>query len=73
MFITKSNIVVSFVGKLKQPIPTRVDIQKVEWVKAKVPIFSRVYPKFIFTANLIKARLIDLSESKCLLYRLLIQ
>ncbi|CAL8094254.1 unnamed protein product [Prunus armeniaca] len=50
------------VGKLKQQIPTRADIQKVERVKKKVPAADRIYSDFLFTANLIKARLVDPAE-----------
>ncbi|CAL8104368.1 unnamed protein product [Prunus armeniaca] len=56
------------VGKLKQPIPTRADIQKVERVKKKVPTADRIYSDFLFIANLIKARLVDPSKSNCFYY-----
>lgn len=54
-----------FAGKLKQLIPTRANIQKVEQVKTKVPASVRIYPDFPFTTNLIKAKLISVEESKC--------
>ncbi|CAL2228809.1 unnamed protein product [Prunus armeniaca] len=46
-------------GKLKQPIPTQAEIQQVERVRSKVPTEKRVYPQFLFTANLIQAQLVD--------------
>ncbi|KAI5321485.1 hypothetical protein L3X38_030556 [Prunus dulcis] len=42
-------------GKLKQPIPTRADIQKVDRVKSKVSAADWIYPDFLFIANLIRA------------------
>ncbi|CAL2228543.1 unnamed protein product [Prunus armeniaca] len=49
-------------GKLKQPIATQAEIQQVERVRSKVPTEKRVYPQFLFTANLIQAQLIDPAE-----------
>ncbi|CAL8149631.1 unnamed protein product [Prunus armeniaca] len=49
-------------GKLKQPIATQAEIQKVERVRRKVPAEKRVYPQFLFTANLIQAQLVDPAE-----------
>ncbi|CAL8084653.1 unnamed protein product [Prunus armeniaca] len=51
-------------GKMKQPTPIRANTQKVERVRSKVSVADRFYPDFLFTTNLIKARLIDLAESK---------
>ncbi|CAL9030992.1 unnamed protein product, partial [Prunus brigantina] len=49
-------------GKVKQPTPSREDIQKVERVRTKVPAADRVYPDFLFTENLIGANLVDPAE-----------
>lgn len=58
----------SFAGKIKQPRPTKADIKKVERVRSKVPASARAYPEFLFTENLIKAKLVDPAESKCRLF-----
>lgn len=54
-----------FAGKLKQPTPTQSEIRQIDKVMLKVPVIERVYPDFLFTENLIKARLVDPAESKC--------
>ncbi|CAL2244495.1 unnamed protein product [Prunus armeniaca] len=48
--------------KLKQPSATQAEIRQIERVRLKVPAVERVYPKFLFTANLIKAQLVNLAE-----------
>ncbi|CAL2245329.1 unnamed protein product [Prunus armeniaca] len=53
---------VGLVGKLKQPSATQAEIRQIERVRLKVPAVERVYPKFLFTANLIKARLVNPAE-----------
>ncbi|CAL8999814.1 unnamed protein product [Prunus brigantina] len=47
-------------GKLKQPSPTQSEIRQIHRVRLKVPAVERVYPKFLFTANLIEAQLVSL-------------
>ncbi|CAL2237007.1 unnamed protein product [Prunus armeniaca] len=49
-------------GKLKQPSATQAEIRQIETVRLKVPAVERVYPKLLFTANLIKARLVNPAE-----------
>ncbi|CAL2271007.1 unnamed protein product [Prunus armeniaca] len=49
-------------GKLKQPSATQAEIRQIERVRLKVPAVERVYPKFLFTANLIKAQLVNPAE-----------
>ncbi|CAL2230837.1 unnamed protein product [Prunus armeniaca] len=49
-------------GKLKQPSATQAKIRQIERVRLKVPAAERVYPKFLFTANLIKAQLVNPAE-----------
>ncbi|CAL9022366.1 unnamed protein product, partial [Prunus brigantina] len=54
-------------GKLKQPIATQSEIRQIERVRLRVPAVERVYPKLLFTANLIKAQLAnpaDMTEEK---------
>lgn len=51
-------------GKVKLPTPSREDIQKVERVRRQVPAADRIYPNFLFTANLIGANLVDPAESE---------
>ncbi|CAL8174586.1 unnamed protein product [Prunus armeniaca] len=51
-------------GKLKQPSATQAEVRQIERVRMKVPAVERVYPKFLFTANLIKARLVNPAESQ---------
>ncbi|KAH0996422.1 hypothetical protein GBA52_020286 [Prunus armeniaca] len=46
-------------GKLKQPRPTQSEIQQIDRVRLKAPAAERVYPKFLFTENLIKAHLVN--------------
>ncbi|BBG93369.1 hypothetical protein Prudu_001357, partial [Prunus dulcis] len=48
--------------KLKQPTPTQGEIRQIDKVRLKVPAAERVYPCFLFTNNLIRARLIDPAE-----------
>ncbi|BBN69359.1 hypothetical protein Prudu_903S000100, partial [Prunus dulcis] len=50
-------------GKIKQPIPTQSEVRQVDRVRLKVPAAERVYPRFLFTDNLIRARLINPAES----------
>ncbi|XP_016647097.1 PREDICTED: subtilisin-like protease SBT1.8 [Prunus mume] len=50
-------------GKLKQPSATQAEIRQIERVRLRVPAVERVYPKFLFTANLIKAQLVNPAES----------
>ncbi|CAL2228785.1 unnamed protein product [Prunus armeniaca] len=45
-----------------QSIPTQAEIQQVERVRSKIPTEKRVYPQFLFTANLIQAQLVDPAE-----------
>ncbi|CAL8992510.1 unnamed protein product [Prunus brigantina] len=49
-------------SKLKQPIPTQSEIRQIDRVRCKVPAVERVYPQFLFTANLIEAKLVDPAE-----------
>ncbi|CAL8115901.1 unnamed protein product [Prunus armeniaca] len=49
-------------GKLKQPSPTQSEIRQIERVRLKVPAVERIYSQFLFTANLIRAKLVDLAE-----------
>ncbi|BBH04439.1 hypothetical protein Prudu_015583, partial [Prunus dulcis] len=49
-------------GKLKQPTPTQGEIRQIDRVRLKVPAAERVYPRFLFTDNLIRARLVDPAE-----------
>ncbi|CAL8083114.1 unnamed protein product [Prunus armeniaca] len=60
--MTDRFLVIPLVCKLKQPIPTQAEIQQVERVRSKVPTEKRVYPQFLFTANLIQAQLVDSAE-----------
>ncbi|CAL2239205.1 unnamed protein product [Prunus armeniaca] len=55
---------VGLAGKLKQPSATQAEIRQIERVRLKVPAVERVYSKFLFTANLIKAQLVNPAESK---------
>ncbi|CAL9000862.1 unnamed protein product [Prunus brigantina] len=48
--------------KLKQPVATQAEIRQIDQVRAKVPAVERVYPKLLFTANLIKAQLANPAE-----------
>ncbi|KAL6291894.1 hypothetical protein ACE6H2_000036 [Prunus campanulata] len=54
----------SSTGKLKQPVPTQAEIRQIDRVRQRIPADSRVYPQFLFTENLVKARLVDPAESK---------
>ncbi|CAL8995267.1 unnamed protein product, partial [Prunus brigantina] len=54
-------------GKLKQPVAGQAEIWQIDQVRLKVPAEERVYPKFLFTPNLIKAQLVNPAESKCTL------
>ncbi|CAL2239746.1 unnamed protein product [Prunus armeniaca] len=49
-------------GKLKQPSATQSEIRQIERVRLNVPAVERVYPKFLFTTNLIKAQLVSPAE-----------
>ncbi|KAI5344300.1 hypothetical protein L3X38_012177 [Prunus dulcis] len=51
-------------AKLKQLVPTRADIQKVERIKSKVPAVDQIYSEFLFTINLVKAHLVNPVKSK---------
>ncbi|CAL2257300.1 unnamed protein product [Prunus armeniaca] len=48
--------------KLKQPSATQVEIRQIELVRLKVPAVDRIYQNFLFTANLIKAQLVNPAE-----------
>ncbi|CAL9029141.1 unnamed protein product [Prunus brigantina] len=48
--------------KLKQPSPTQSEIPQIDRVRLKVPAVDRVYPIFLFTANLIRAHLVSPAE-----------
>ncbi|CAL8175093.1 unnamed protein product [Prunus armeniaca] len=45
--------------KLKQPNSTQSEIRQVDKVRLKVLAVHRVYPRFLFTQNLIRARLVS--------------
>ncbi|CAL9000624.1 unnamed protein product [Prunus brigantina] len=49
-------------GKLKQLNATQSEIRQIERVRLKIPAVERVYPKLLFTANLIKAQLVNPAE-----------
>ncbi|CAL9010607.1 unnamed protein product, partial [Prunus brigantina] len=49
-------------GKLKQPVVTQSEIRQIDSVRLRVPAVERVYPKLLFTANLIKAQLVNAAE-----------
>ncbi|CAL2233800.1 unnamed protein product [Prunus armeniaca] len=49
-------------GKLKQPSATQAEIRQIERVRLKVSAVERVYLKFLFTPNLIKAQLVNPAE-----------
>ncbi|CAL8096170.1 unnamed protein product [Prunus armeniaca] len=51
-------------GKLKQPSPTQSEIRQIDRVRLKVTAVERVYPQFLFTANLVIAELANPAESK---------
>ncbi|KAL6279929.1 hypothetical protein ACE6H2_016810 [Prunus campanulata] len=44
-------------GKLKQPTTFQSELRQIDRVRVKVPAVDREYPQFLFTENLIKARL----------------
>ncbi|CAL8991637.1 unnamed protein product [Prunus brigantina] len=50
-------------GKLKQPIATQSEIRQIDRVRLRVPAVERVYPKLLFTTNLIKAQLVVPAET----------
>ncbi|KAL6282711.1 hypothetical protein ACE6H2_013640 [Prunus campanulata] len=50
------------VGKLKQPTATQSELRQLDKVRLKVPAGDREYPQFLFTENLIKARLANPAE-----------
>ncbi|CAL2232162.1 unnamed protein product [Prunus armeniaca] len=50
-------------GKLKQLSPTQSEIRQIDMVRLKVPAVERVYPQFLFTANLVTTELANLAES----------
>ena len=58
-------------GKLKQPTPTQGEIRQIDRVRLKVPAAERVYPRFLFTDNLIRARLVDPAESEYICFYVL--
>lgn len=58
----------SLVGKLKHPIPTQLEIWQIDKVRCQVPAFERVYPQFLFTANLIEPSLSTLSKVSVLVH-----
>ncbi|CAL8999474.1 unnamed protein product [Prunus brigantina] len=49
-------------SKLKQPVATQAEIRQIDQVRLKVPAVERVYPQFLFTPNLIKAKLANPAE-----------
>ncbi|CAL9017857.1 unnamed protein product, partial [Prunus brigantina] len=49
-------------GKLKQPVATQAELRQIDLVRARVPAVEREYPQFLFTANLIKAQLVNPAE-----------
>ncbi|CAL2237450.1 unnamed protein product [Prunus armeniaca] len=49
-------------GKLKHLSPTKSEIQQIDKVRLKVPAVERIYPKFLFTENLVRARLVNPAE-----------
>ncbi|CAL2239817.1 unnamed protein product [Prunus armeniaca] len=49
-------------SKLKQLSATQAEIRQIDKVRLKVYTVERVYPKFLFTANLIKAQLVNPAE-----------
>ena len=51
-------------GKLKQPSPKPSEIRQLDRVRLRVPAAERVYPRFLFTGNLIRAGLVNPAESK---------
>ena len=53
-------------GKLKQPSPKESEIRQLDRVRLRVPAAERVYPRFLFTSNLIRAGLVSPAESKYL-------
>ncbi|CAL8169204.1 unnamed protein product [Prunus armeniaca] len=50
------------IGKLKQPNPTQSEIRQVDKLRLKVPAADSVYSGFLFTRNLIRARLVSPTE-----------
>ncbi|CAL2265886.1 unnamed protein product [Prunus armeniaca] len=46
----------------RSPSATQVEIRQIEPVRLKVPAVDKIYPKFLFTANLIKAQLVNPAE-----------
>ncbi|CAL9010745.1 unnamed protein product [Prunus brigantina] len=44
------------------PVATQAEIRQLDQVRARVPAVERVYPKLLFTANLIKAQLANPAE-----------
>ncbi|CAL2277088.1 unnamed protein product [Prunus armeniaca] len=49
-------------GKLNRSSATQAEIQQIERVRLEVPAVERIYPKFFFTTNLIKAQLVNPAE-----------
>ncbi|CAL8994657.1 unnamed protein product [Prunus brigantina] len=49
-------------GKLKQPVATQAELRQIDQVRARVPAVEREYPQFLFTANLVKAQLVNPAE-----------
>ncbi|CAL8089456.1 unnamed protein product [Prunus armeniaca] len=43
----------------RSPSATQAEIRQIERVRLKVPTVERVYPKFFFTPNVIKAQLVN--------------
>ncbi|CAL9024923.1 unnamed protein product, partial [Prunus brigantina] len=46
----------------RSPSATQSEIRQINRVRLRVPAVERVYPKFLFTANLIKAQLVNPAE-----------
>ncbi|CAL2271962.1 unnamed protein product [Prunus armeniaca] len=49
-------------SRLSQPNPTQSEIRQVDKLRLKVPAADRVYSGFLFTENLIRARLVSPTE-----------
>ncbi|CAL2255402.1 unnamed protein product [Prunus armeniaca] len=46
----------------RSPSATQAEIRQIERVRLKVPAVERIYPKFLFTPNLIKAQFVNPAE-----------
>ncbi|CAL9000934.1 unnamed protein product, partial [Prunus brigantina] len=52
----------SHLYSLKQPVATQAELRQIDQVRVRVPAAEREYPQFLFTANLIKAQLVNPAE-----------